>query len=636
MPVATPAKRARARRDPAVLLPPAPPTTERDLRGLHLRIAGVPYLIGPSLVDDGDQAIELTMDGASTLTLTAHDPEGSLLRALPSEDGLLQDGVRVVIDGITYVLTAVDPDTDRVLTLTFIDEVAWRLEQFSSFRSANRNRGTDGEFVLRMVDEASRAPLAPMRAFIPELGEKLRIARPETTDVTGGRGQPSTEGGLGDEPIKVKGERANATQRRTANGILRRAAERRASRRVMTAAIMASTQESELGRKPRNGIHLGAYHQNPAYGPAEKRMDPGDATDGFLDEWKRIHGSVKTAPGDLAAAIEQVQRSGLSPSATYGKWKDEATDTVDTFLGGSSDDSGVSERSYPKTFYYTRGDRNGERETSWAAIGRMATDEGRGKRRWAALNTLFYVSDRELRAAASSVVINGDEGFIVERPDWEWGAVDRPAAEVSLSVLSERWSIMPGAVATIAEHGPAVDGRYLVAQLRDDLRSPVTTVTLRRPARIGVEPAHEIATSSSDDEASSDSGSDDDLKAAAKHISDQGRPYRWGGGHDKPLSKITPSEGLDCSGSVALALKRAGMFDGANAIVSGEFASSWGRAGKGRTFTVWANGTHVWIEFSNGDRFDTSPYGDGPSGPRYRTKQRNDQSRFTARHWPGK
>jgi hypothetical protein len=72
-------------------------------------------------------------------------------------------------------------------------------------------------------------------------------------------------------------------------------------------------------------------------------------------------------------------------------------------------------------------------------------------------------------------------------------------------------------------------------------------------------------------------------------------------------------------------------------LVSGDF-NQWGHAGRGKFFTVWYNGGHVWIELNiphvRADRFDTSPHGSGGSGPRLRYTHRSHAG-FAARHFPG-
>lgn len=90
-----------------------------------------------------------------------------------------------------------------------------------------------------------------------------------------------------------------------------------------------------------------------------------------------------------------------------------------------------------------------------------------------------------------------------------------------------------------------------------------------------------------------------------------GRPYSYGGGHGS-----FNSSGYDCSGSVSYAL-HGGRFISAP-MASGDL-SSWGRSGKGRWITVFANGGHAFMNVA-GIRLDTSSAGDpgGSKGPRWR------------------
>ncbi len=113
-------------------------------------------------------------------------------------------------------------------------------------------------------------------------------------------------------------------------------------------------------------------------------------------------------------------------------------------------------------------------------------------------------------------------------------------------------------------------------------------------------------------------------------------PYVFGGGHGPPLSKVTVHQGLDCSSSTSRALYHSGLLGSTVAEVSGWF-ESWGMRGRGRYVTVHANADHVWVEFTLPTgwwRFDTSPHGCGPFGPRVRTCPRPD-SNFVRRHPPG-
>ncbi len=106
--------------------------------------------------------------------------------------------------------------------------------------------------------------------------------------------------------------------------------------------------------------------------------------------------------------------------------------------------------------------------------------------------------------------------------------------------------------------------------------------------------------------------------AAANRIA--GKPYKYGGGHGK-----WEDSGYDCSGTVSYALHGAALLDAPRA--SGGLAS-YGKAGKGRWITVYANGGHAFVVIA-GLRLDTS--GAGGKGPRWRKAARSGRG-FTARH----
>lgn len=112
--------------------------------------------------------------------------------------------------------------------------------------------------------------------------------------------------------------------------------------------------------------------------------------------------------------------------------------------------------------------------------------------------------------------------------------------------------------------------------------------------------------------------------------------YVWGGGHGVLLSRLNPSQGFDCSGSVSLALYHVGLFPDSRAWGSWQF-EQYGTAGRGKYLTVYANADHVWFAFNLPEgwyRFDTSPHGDGGQGPRVRTGPR-PMTRFVVRHPKG-
>ena len=104
------------------------------------------------------------------------------------------------------------------------------------------------------------------------------------------------------------------------------------------------------------------------------------------------------------------------------------------------------------------------------------------------------------------------------------------------------------------------------------------------------------------------------------------KPYRYGGGHGR-----WEDSGYDCSGSVSYALHGGGLLR--RPLSSGPFMR-WGRPGRGRWITVYANSGHAYVVIA-GLRFDTSSAGSGGgSGPRWRSRGRSS-SGYVARHPSG-
>lgn len=113
-------------------------------------------------------------------------------------------------------------------------------------------------------------------------------------------------------------------------------------------------------------------------------------------------------------------------------------------------------------------------------------------------------------------------------------------------------------------------------------------------------------------------------------------PYIYGAQHDGSFLNDDRTDGFDCSSSTSYLFWKFGLLGVSSPQVSSWF-ETWGLLGRGKYVTVHANGDHVWTEFSLPEgyfRFDTSPHGDGPRGPRVRTLKRFD-SGFVHRHPEG-
>ena len=103
----------------------------------------------------------------------------------------------------------------------------------------------------------------------------------------------------------------------------------------------------------------------------------------------------------------------------------------------------------------------------------------------------------------------------------------------------------------------------------------------------------------------------------------QGKPYRFGGGHQR-----WEDDAYDCSGASSYALRGIGGLD--SPLDSSGFMK-WGLAGTGRWITTYANPNHMYVIIA-GLRLDTGSGGE--KGPRWRTTPR-PPGNFTARHPAG-
>lgn len=106
------------------------------------------------------------------------------------------------------------------------------------------------------------------------------------------------------------------------------------------------------------------------------------------------------------------------------------------------------------------------------------------------------------------------------------------------------------------------------------------------------------------------------------------KPYVYGGGHGGGPEGLFTDTAYDCSGSVSYALAAAGLVD---SPMDSSSLARYGRAGRGRWVTIYANAGHAWMVVA-GLRFDT--VGRASHGSRWQSATRSTAG-FTVRHPPG-
>jgi hypothetical protein len=361
-------------------------------------------------------------------------------------------------------------------------------------------------------------------------------------------------------------------------------------------------------------------------------------------------------------ASNLTQRSAY-PTAPAQWWSESVANTrqilgskdiTDASSFGSLSTSGGHTKTITrnKPYEFSRGSP-GQPETSWDAMGRLATEVGWD--RFMRAGTLWYASEDYLRKQAPRFQFSTGARGILEI-DFDADS-RRPADEMTVTALAKRWSVLPGDRVSVVGQGPGDGNDWLVSDTQRSLWDDTTQITLKRATKAKKEPAPETTsktisvggttsvnlrtTNSLSDLSGSKPAEAIKVYLAAKQISDRNYPYVYAGGH--PTCCVPNGGGYCCSGyiSACLAMANVGGFHCGGPSMAGNFVT-WGAPGLGKHFTVWVDPTtHVWMQFHGFPawRADTSPAGCGPDGPHLRfcsrPVPRYGSEYFYPRHWPG-
>ena len=373
------------------------------------------------------------------------------------------------------------------------------------------------------------------------------------------------------------------------------------------------------------------------------------------------------------AGHSPIDASDLTQNSAFptapAQWLSESARNVSIILGSKDFSDATSKDMVPsgsgptsktitrkQPYEFSRG-QGGTKETSWDAMGRLATEVSWD--RFMRGGALWFVSEKWLRQQPPRFAIaQGTRGVLTVSFDAD---SRRNASEMTVTALANRWSVLPGDVVTVAGQGQG-DGLWLVSDTQQTLGDNTTTITLKRPTKPKIEPANETTTKTITigGKPSGQHGGNAPVSAngltlptnitdrggalkaaqfyaACKAISDRHLPYVYAGGH--PTCGTPNGGGYCCSGSVCAALAAAGTYGfhtGGPSVASGGIQSDWGVYGEGHYFTLWASPVHVWAQFHGFPawRFDTSPHDCGADGPQLRFCPRSTDT-FTPKHWPG-
>lgn len=589
------------------------------------------------VVTDGE--IEESMDGASNIRFTIHDPDRELLNT-----GALDRAVDVNLNGLYYRLVALEKN-GSFLTLTFEDRVVAYLKSHNKVLRMNRGRMTRLEFCLYLIRQVKKGQTLVyddhivnyngIPCVIPELHIKPtfeQLSRDDKSSLELTRSN-NRESGLPDDHqfviYNADGSASDSTPRQ--NRMMEDALDAGVSmdgmvQKVLVSAIavmMIETGVKNLSQEQSDSDSQGPFQQRPSQGWPDSRSTKTQARAYYkaaLDVYKGDH---SLTAGEIAA---QVQRPKASLRDRYAHAQKYAQRVVDSYSGES-----ITSRTYRKKYIFSTED-NGKSQNYWDAIGRLMDELQYA--RFMSNGYLYLISETQLFKSKSRMTLSEKTpGIDAIDFNWDTGKED---ASATITCRIQRWAAPPGTCVTLQGCGPA-NGKWLVGDIRRNLYSRDATITLRKPRPLLPEPSPGVSTVDLADTTAS--GFENSLGLptfiaamyrAAKRISDRHYPYVWGGGHARAGipdrgDGSDPGIGYDCSGSTAALFVAGGkMRKGTSVTVSNLLPGSVGMvSGPGKYFTVWANVEHVFVEFylhgkhddKHSIHFGTGNWGKGWNGP---------------------
>jgi hypothetical protein len=605
--------------------------------------------------------IEDSIDQPNSVVVTVHDPDWDLLNS-----GALEFPVDINPGKLPhrwYRLDSYNVNDDDI-TLTFIVRNAIYLAGHKRPYSISRNKVTRAQFILTLLHHVKKTDI---KLYCPQLKKKQKIAKfASDTERKNARNRGS--GFTASDKITVKGGAANALQKDHISKVIQAGIDSPLNPPglVIVSAVMCIIQESNAGTNTTrpNSPYIGDFQQNPKWWMATG--DPYKDAKGVGNPSRKSYYEAATPAfnenpdidlGEFVANVQGVTGSTDPRNAGYAmstnRWRAEAQHAVNAFGGIDVNDPGSSTTTTQRreSYHYGVGVEpyGTVGENYLAAVHRLADEV-----QWAAFwvkDVLHYQEYDELFAAKARVRVRRNNRG-VEGVSFSYDRMKK-VDKMTLKVRMDLWVAPCGTVVIFDEGDDNVRGRWLITNIRRSIFDELGEIELSKPKNSKLEkPANEVSVTSRQQPAGAgqipgEEGADiDGLKSICQVISNEKHGYLLGGGHPKKLKDILRGgtsagvEPLDCSSSVSLALWEAKMFPGEQAIVSGEFARSWGKPGRGKEFTVWANADHVFLQgegLYNHWRFDTSMQIDDDNverGPRVRNNWRRTEG-FTPRHWEG-
>jgi hypothetical protein len=593
------------------------------------------------------------MQGAPALTIELNDPEWLITNSdvLDLDTNGKLDHVETDYRGETWRLVEVSPNNDD-LSLTLESRIVSILRSYHKPKRHRRVKGyTRAMFIKLLVDEAA-ADGHDIEFSCPRLHDDRRIKKGKvpraTADRTGTKGITKADA----KKLRIRGKAPTSAQLKNAETVLEVADRMQAPRRAVIALIEACIDESNMTNPSGGDRDSGGILQvRRSVHPKVNVLDIEQCVSLFLAAGFSGKGgaitlaNTTTLPPHMIA--QDVQGSATADGSNYKQFEGEAKAWVAAYHVLADPNSGDTVNyTTDSAYFFGRGyDSSGgviKGEDSWTAMNRLASEVN-----WRVFvrgNTVYFISDYDLFKQKPLVSFGRDSGRMIDTSfDWDEG---KPVNDLELTV--QRQDIRHGHVIEMNGVGPA-SGRWLVWEVTTEATGGFSNLTCRTPQAAKAEPAPDTQAQSVTVGGKKATKRKSDvfgtLIKAMKLVTDKQGGYKYGGGHGPAVGSLPATTHFDCSSSVSWVLNKAGIFPGTSAWTSGEFASRYGKPGKGKFFTVWANADHVWIQLHVGPywRFDTSQHSvictpqhpNGvPSGAAL-VKTARSTAGFTPRHWPG-
>jgi len=619
--------------------------------------------------------LNLTTEGASTVTIITRDPDKLLQKAgyfamAKGEGGKPQKPRGELHLDKTHPFVAVDfkKKTDEY-TLEFEDRDFNALREDKTPAKAMRGpHMTLQRFVKQQVHR-----VCPHCDFVcPQLDEQQPREATKITRKNETANSPAREG------IASGAAGLTAKQRQVAEELLDVVAEQNGHPVVEIAIIYAGLGETNLGEddylRPNSDGAAGVLQELGCPDPADvkaiaRRFCKGESTGhggGFREGGAIALSKTVSNPAEIAVRVEDPSHWPDDAYANEGVTIKRAEAIVSAYHGGVPGSSQQTKITEPAFEINKASGSLEEKESENTLTGLEGLLRNGGWQFWKLGNKFYLYTGKYLQKSRAWATISETTPGVVDL-GWE---LDRnepvKASKVIIEARAALWTVPLGKVIKIEGEGEVDNLQWLIQTIeRKDVTDNAITITLILPERGKPEKgaAEEVVTKTITKTSGSDPGhntSEGREGATGASVNQQVEqviyncnwmvhenfPYVYGGGHGKAGEPTGSPKGFDCSGAVSAALGGgdANLLDQEGQALGTEGFAEWGEPGKGQWITVWVLNTgdphasHVFLEFTlPGEKpkyFESG--GPGGQGPHWASVGNGgDFSGFQARHHKG-